>query len=544
MYNIRRSIPKLFKDGYKQFSGIEESILSNTEAVRQFSEILRTSFGPNGMNKIIINHIDKEYITNDCSTIVEQLEIEHPAANILVHPAAMQEKEIGDGSNLVIIFSGELLKKAEKLINIGIHPSDIISGYEKAHIKSLQILEKLTIKNSLKIRSLESLSQACRTSIASKCFGLEEFLSTKIAEACLIALPENPKEFLVDNVRTLKILGSNIYQTQVVNGMIVQYCSKTNVKNVNDCKVLVLTTNIGLREMDVSQKILFNDDQELLNFSKTEEKVIQESIKQIYELGVRLLILSNNPTDLEIHYLNKYGIYTITIMSKFSRRRVCRMLKARSCVTKDIISNDLGYIQTCKEIKIGGQTVTMFMQKPGESCVGTIVIRSASTSIMDDIERACHDGINTIRAMCRENKFVPGGGATEIELAKQIQEFGSSCTGLEQYSVKAYGHALEIIPRTLALNNGMDFEDTITKLYAYHTKKQNTNIGINVLNKTVCNVVDKKIIDLLMTKKFAIRLATNATLTILRIDHIIMARPAGGPKHIKNKGYWDNDGDT
>lgn len=543
MKNMRKGIPKLFREGYKQFSGIEEAILNNIEAVKQFSEILKTSFGPNGLNKLIINSIGKVYVTNDCITIVEQLSVEHPAAKILIHAAAMQEREIGDGSNLVVIFGGELLKKAEKLIDFGIHPSSIILGYEKANQKLLELLETLVINTNFDIHSIFDLSKACSTAIASKCFGLEDFISTKVAEACSIAIPKNPLKFVVDNVRTLKILGSNVYQTEVINGMVVHHQSKTNIKFVKNCKVLVLTTNVGLREMDVTQNVVFNNAEELLNFSKSEENVVKSSIERISKIGISLLILSNKPTDLETFYLNKYNIYTMVVISKFGRRRLCRMFKARACVTKDWKSEDLGYVQLAKEIEIGGQKVTQFVQRPGESIISTIIIRGASNNVMDDLERAIHDGVNTIRAMCRENNFVPGAGAIEIELSRNIQEYGNKCIGIDQYAIKSYAEALEVVPRTLASNSGINFEDIITKLYTAH-KNNNPNVGIDILNKDICNTQKKQIIDLLITKKFAFKLSTNAVLTILRIDHIIMSKPAGGSKKSQQKGHWDDDDDA
>eukprot|EP00494_Astrolonche_serrata_P024356 UN24614 len=469
MSNMRKGIPKLFKDGYKQFSGVEEAILNNTEAVKQFAEILRTSFGPNGMNKIVINHIGKVYVTADCATIVEQLRVEHPAANVLVQAAAMQEREIGDGSNFVVIFAGALLKKAEELIALGIHPSDIVAGYDKAGKKAIELLSGLAVKTNFKLDDQKSLAKACRTAIAAKQFGKEDFISNKVAEACLISMPKDPKNFLVDNIRTLCILGSSTRQTTVVNGMVVQYRSRTSTKKVENCKVLVITTNIGLREMDASQNVLFKNADELLKFSRSEEEIVEASVKRMYDMGVRLLILANKCTDLENHYLNKYNIYTVIIISKFGRRRLCRMFKARGCVSKDYIENDLGFVSLAEEIEIGGRRVTRFVQKKGESCISTIVIRGASDNAMDDVQRACYDGINTIRAMCRESSFVPGAGSTEIELARLIADYGAKTKGLEQYAIKAFAQAFEAIPRTLASNSGMDFEDAIAKLYAAHS---------------------------------------------------------------------------
>merc|ERR1719330_752772 len=492
------------------------------------------------MNKIVINHIEKVFVTSDAATIVQELVVEHPAANVVVQAAGMQEREIGDGSNLVVVFAGELLKKAEQLIGLGLHPSDIVQGYDKASKKALDLIGGLTIKTDFSLRSVEDLAQACKTAIASKIFGHEDYLSQVVAKACMISMPENPLEFQVDNVRTIQILGSSTNATHVVNGMVLYYRSKTNTKAVENAKVLVLTTNVGLREMDATQNVLFENASDLLNFSKSEEGIVEASVKRIYDMGVRLLVLNNKATDLEYHYLNKYGIYCIIIISKFERRRLCRMFGARMCVTKDFTPEDLGFVKSCSEIEIGGRRVSKLEQAEGESCISTIVIRGASENIMNDIGRACFDGINTVRAMCRESEFVPGAGACEIELARLIQDYGSKVAGLDQYAVKAYGEALEVVPRTLASNSGMDFEDTIAKLYAAHSEGK-TTVGVDVVKKTTMDAVANNVLDLLVTKRFALRLATNCALTILRVDHIIMSKPAGGPKKPKRQGHWDDD---
>lgn len=242
--------------------------------------------------------------------------------------------------------------------------------------------------------------------------------------------------------------------------------------------------------------------------------------------------------------MNRYNIYTLVISSKFSRRRLCRIFGSQACVTKDIIENDLGYIHICKEIEIGDRKVTVLIQRPGESCIGTIIIRSASNYMLDDLERACHDGINTIRAICKDNKFIAGAGASEIELAKQIKEYGTYCIGIEKECIKSFSQAFEIIPLTLILNNGMYYERSIMELYHLHSKLSNENIGVNIEKKNFSDSKELGILDLLICKKFSLRLAINAALTILRIDHIIIARPSGVPSKIQNKGHWDNDNET
>jgi len=544
MKNMRKGIPKLFKDGYKQFSGVEEAILNNTAAIKQFAEILRTSFGPNGMNKVIINHIEKVYVTSDAASIVSELEVEHPAANVVVQAAGMQQKEIGDGSNLVVVLAGELMKKAEELIGMGLHPSDIVQGYDKAINKCLDYLSAMAVKRAeIDFYNADDLAQAVRTSAASKFFGMEDYISKLVGEACAKVMPENPLDFQVDNVRTFQILGSNLYDSKVVNGLLFYGLNRGHVKKVENCKVLIMNTSIGLREMDATQNVLFENASDLLNFAKSEENLVEASIKRIHDMGVRLLMTGGKCSDLEYHYINKYNIMHVPCISKFQRRRMARMTKSRICVTKDFGPEDLGFIKCAEEVEIGGKRLTSFQQADGESACATIVIRGASDQIMDDFRRACTDGINTVRAMCRESDFVPGAGATEIELSRLIQDYGSKVSGLDQYAVKAYGEALEVVPRTLAANSGMDFEDTIAKLYAAHSEGK-TSVGVDIVNKSTLDAVENGILDLLVTKKFAMRLATNSALTILRVDHIIMSKPAGGPKKPNRQGHWDDDDDA
>merc|ERR1719361_2590460 len=391
------------------------------------------------MNKIVINHIEKVYVTSDCATIVQELQVEHPAANVVVQAAGMQEKEIGDGSNLVVMFVGELLKKAEELLGMGLHPSDIVTGYDKASKKALEYLSTLTVEANFDLKDVNDLAQACRTAISSKCFGHEDFLSLKVAEACLISMPENPLNFLVDNIRTVKILGSNVRSTEVVNGMVLHFRTKTNTKRVEKGQVLVLATNLGLREMDSTQNVLFENADDLMKFSRSEEEIIESSVKKMYDMGVRFLVLNNKASDLEYHYLNKYGIYTVIVISKFQRRRMCRMLGARMCVTKDYIAEDLGFVQLVEEIEIGGRRVSRIVQAPGESCVSTIVIRGASQNIMNDVERAIHDGVNTIRQCVGKAHSFQAQAQQRLSLVGSFRTLGPKCLDLTSTQPKPTG---------------------------------------------------------------------------------------------------------
>merc|ERR550532_3923979 len=320
------------------------------------------------MNKVIINHIEKVYVTSDAASIVSELEVEHPAANVVVQAAGMQQKEIGDGSNLVVVLAGELMKKAEELIGMGLHPSDIVQGYDKAITKCLDYLSAMAVKREIiDYYNAEDLAQAVRTAAASKFFGMEDFIAKLVGEACAKVMPENPLDFQIDNVRTHQVLGSNLYDSHVINGLLFHGLNRGHIKKVENCKVLIMNTSIGLREMDATQNVLFENASDLLNFAKSEENLVEAAVKRIHDMGVRCLMTGSKCSDLEYHYINKYNIMHVP------------------CITQ-------------------------FQQAPGESACSTIVIRGASDQIMDDFRRACNDSINTVRAMCRESDFVPGAG--------------------------------------------------------------------------------------------------------------------------------------
>merc|ERR550532_94157 len=363
------------------------------------------------MNKVIINHIEKVYVTSDAASIVSELEVEHPAATVVVQAAAMQQKEIGDGSNLVVVFAGELMKKAEELIGMGLHPSDIVQGYDKAITKCLDYLSAMAVKREIiDYYNAEDLAQAVRTAAASKFFGMEDFIAKLVGEACAKVMPENPLDFQIDNVRTHQVLGSNLYDSHVINGLLFHGLNRGHIKKVENCKVLIMNTSIGLREMDATQNVLFENASDLLNFAKSEENLVEAAVKRIHDMGVRCLMTGSKCSDLEYHYINKYNIMHVPCISKFQRRRLARMCKARICVTKDFGPEDLGFIKCVEEIEIGGKRFSQFQQAPGESACSTIIIRGASDQIMDDFRRACNDSVNTVRAMCRESDFVPGWG--------------------------------------------------------------------------------------------------------------------------------------
>lgn len=542
--NMKRGVPNLFKEGTKSLSGLEQAVLRNIEACQQLAEITRTSFGPNGMNKLIINHINKIFVTSDCMTILKESEIMHPAAKMVILAASMQETEIGDGSNYVIALAGSLLVEAAKLIKMGLHPSEIVSGYTKAGKKAIEILEELTVwECTSKMLTDEKILAKCITSaVAAKQFGQEAVLAPLIARACLTVMPKNTFNFNVDNVRVCKVLGGSLAMSEVVKGVIVPYDVGGEIRSLDKASIAVFTCSIGVAEGETKGTVLIENAAELMNFSKSEEKQMEEMIRSVKDSGIDCIVTGGAVDDMALHFIEKFGMMIIKISSKFELRRLCRAVKARPMVSVGPVgSDDQGFCDSIKVREVGSRRVTIFNQaSKNDTSVATILLRASTNNILNDVDRAIDDGVNVVKAMCKYNpaKFVAGAGASDLEVARKLTAFGSTTTGLDQYSIKAYGEALEVFPRTLAENAGHDAITVLAQLYAAH-EKGDIHAGVNVEDGKTIHT-KSEVLDLASTKAQAMRLATDAVVTILRVDQIIQARRAGGPKVPKGGGNWDD----
>ncbi|CAI9780969.1 unnamed protein product [Fraxinus pennsylvanica] len=496
------------------------------------STITRTSLGPNGMNKMVINHLDKLFITNDAATIVNELEVQHPAAKLLVFAGKAQQEEIGDGANLTISFAGELLQNAEELIRMGLHPSEIISGYTKAINKAVEILEDLVEKGSenMNVRNKDEVILRMRAAVASKQFGQEDRLCSLIAEACIQVCPKNPANFNVDNVRVAKLLGGGLHDSTVVRGMVLKNDAIGTIKRMEKAKVAVFVGGVDTSATETKGTVLIHNAEQLENYAKTEEAKVEELIKAVAESGAKVIVSGAAVGEMALHFCERYKLMVIKISSKFELRRFCRTTGAVALLKlSQPNSDDLGYVDSILVEEIGGIRVTIVKNEQGGNSVSTIVLRGSTDSILDDLERAVDDGVNTYKAMCRDSRTIPGAAATEIELARRLKEFSFKETGLDQYAIAKFGESFEMVPKTLAENAGLNAMEIISSLYAENASG-NTKVGID-LEEGVCKDVSKmNVWDLYITKYFALKYATHAASTVLRVDQIIMAKPAGGPR--------------
>ncbi|XP_064627629.1 T-complex protein 1 subunit theta-like [Lineus longissimus] len=533
---------QMMKDGAKHYSGLEEAVYRNIDACSELAKTTRSAYGPNGQNKMVINHLEKLFVTNDAATILRELEVQHPAAKMLVMASQQQEQECGDGTNFVLVFAGALLEEAEQLIRMGLSVTEVIEGYELACQKALEVLPELECGKLKDLRDREEVKKAIRASVMSKQYGNEDFLADIISQASVSVLPEKGF-FNVDNVRVSKIVGAGIHQSEVIQGMVFKRIIESDINKVDNVKIAVYSCPLDSMQTETKGTVLIKTGQELLDFSKGEENLMEEQIKAIADTGVNLIVTGGKVGELALHYANKHKLMIIRLMSKFDLRRLCKAIGATALprITPPT-AEECGHCDHVYQDEVGDTPIIVFKQEKEDTSLATIVIRGSTDNIMDDIERAIDDGVNTFKVMTKDGRYLPGAGATEIELAKRITSYGETCAGLEQYAIKKYAEAFEALPRALADNAGVRSTEVLSKLYAEHQKGSvNAGFDIEAEGPETKDVAKAGIIDLYATKYWAIKFATAAANTVLRVDQIIMAKAAGGPKAPKQKNDWDED---
>mmetsp|Transcript_28384 Transcript_28384/g.56896 ORF Transcript_28384/g.56896 Transcript_28384/m.56896 type:complete len:531 (+) Transcript_28384:3-1595(+) len=518
--------------------GLEGAPLRNVDACREISTITRTSLGPNGMNKLVVNHLGKIIVTSDCATIVKELEIEHPAAKMLQMAAEAQDFECGDGTNLVVSFAGELLAQTEDLFRMGLHPSDVVSGFSKAGEKLLNdFLPPLCdgIRPMDDGRAQEELERVVKPVLTAKCLGSEDILAPLVAEACLGTMSSSGKANIsVESVRVAKILGGDISQSHVIHGFVALRGLETTLLSAKDAKIVVFGCGIEASATEAKGTVLMKNADDLKNYNKSEEKKMEESIKGIADSGVKVCVAGGSVSEMAMHFIERYGMLCLKIGSKWELRRLCVATGATALVRLGAPTPDeMGHCDHVYQKEIGGRPVTVFAQaeRSKTSKLSTIVLRASTSSTLADLERAIDDGVHAAKTATKDGRLLPGAGATEMELSLKIRGFADTCPGLDQYAIRAFGKALEVVPRTLAENAGLDQGAVLAALGAAHASgKRLAGVDIDSMGIDGASGVaeETKVLDLYATKTSAFRLAIDASLTVLRVDQIIMAKQAGG----------------
>ena len=419
----------------------------------------------------------------------------------------------------------------------------------------------LEVDRLQELRSQTELSKALRTVVASKQSGTEDILSSLVAEAVLSVLPKNPLNFNVDNVRVVKVMGGSLENSRVVKGMVFGREPDGTVKKASKAKVGVFSCPIDVSQTETKGTVLLKNAEEMVNYSKGEEERLEAAIKELYDSGLRVVVAGSSVGDLAMHYLNRFNILVVKILSKFELRRLCRVVGATPLARLGApMPDEMGTVDVVETTEIGGDRVTVFRQEDVNSPTrtATIVLRGATQNHLEDVERAIDDGVNVVKAVTKDPRLVPGAGATEIQLVERISAFADKTPGLPQHAIRKFAEAFEVIPRTLAESAGLDATEVLSRLYTAHqrTKQEQSaegssddeepywTTGVDLelgSSEGTLDTADEGILDLLATKSEAIRLAGEAARTVLSVDQIIVARQAGGPKPPQPNPNWDED---
>lgn len=540
--NTAAGISGMLKDGHQSLEGLDAATLRNISAAKELSRIVSTSLGPNGMNKLVVNHLEKITVTSDCATIVQELEISHPAAKMLSLAATMQDSECGDGTNLTVSFAGGLLHSTEELLRSGLHTSEIIAGFKKAGEKLHEILPQLVTSTVTEMNE-ESLAKGIMPVLAAKQYGSGEVLAPIVAKACLATatksststsgLAVNPEA-----VRVCKILGGNMDQSEVIHGFVALRGVETSITSAKDAKITVFGCGIEASGTEAKGTVLMKNAEDLKGYNKSEELKMEEIIKSIADTGTKVVVSGGTVSEMALHFIERYNMVCIKIPSKWELRRLCSAINASALVRLGPATPDeMGYADEVSVQEIGGRPVTIFRQTKSleDGCkLATILLRASTSNVLADLERAVDDGVHACKQLCKDGRLVPGAGATEMELAVQIRNYADSSPGLDQYAIRAFAKTLEFCPKVLAENAGLNSSHVLAGLSAAHVNG-NTQAGVDIeggLDETSDNksgiLTENSIWDILITKESAFRLALDAALTVLKVDQIIMSKPARG----------------
>ncbi len=517
----------VLKEGTQRETG-KDAQKKNIEVAKTIADAVRTTLGPKGMDKMLVDSLGDIVITNDGATILKEIDAAHPTAKMMVEVAKSQDSEVGDGTTTAVVLAGELLKNAEELLDQNVHPTVITNGYHLAAEKALEILPELGIK----VDNDTILKEIAITAMTGKNVGdAKEYLSDLAVKAVKAVAEEVDGKISVDvdNIKVEKKQGGGITDTELIDGIVLdkEKVHPRMPKRVEDAKIALINTGFEVKKTEISAKIQINRPEDIQAFLDQESEEIKKMVEKVKDVGANVVLCQKAVDDLAQHYMAKYGIYAVRRIKKSDMEKLAKATGAKIVTNlDDLSSEDLGYAKVVEERKIGEDNMTFVMGCKNPKSV-SILIRGGTEHVVDEVERALHDALKVVSVAMEDGIAVPGGGATEIELAMKLREYAPSVGGREQLAIEKFADSLEIVPRTLAENAGMDAIDMMMKLKAEH-QKNNKHAGVDVLDGKIANMIEKKVIEPLRVKKQAIESATEAATMILRIDDVIAAK--GGEK--------------
>ncbi len=536
----------VLKEGTRREKG-KGAQFENISAAKAIADAVRTTLGPRGMDKMLVGGLGDVTITNDGVTILKELEVEHPAAKMIIEVAKTQDEEAGDGTTTSVVLAGELLKKAESLIERNVHPTVIIKGYRMAESKAIEVLEKASLPVSVKDK--EILNDIARTAMYSKSASSSMETLAKISvDAVTAVAEERDGKYVVDddNIQFVKKHGASIDETELIEGIIVdKEASHTAMpKSVEKAKIALLDAALEIKKTEIDAKIEITDPSKLQQFLAEEENMIKRMVEKVKQSGATVLFCQKGIDDLAAHYLSKEKIYAVKRVKKSDMEKLSKATGA-NIISRidDLTSSDLGNAQSVEEKKVLDDRMTFVTGCKNPKAV-SILIRGGTEHVVDEIERSLVDATSVVAVAIEDGRMTYGGGAMATELALKLGDYATSVGGREQIAIEAYAEAFEVVPTTLAENAGLDPIDILIDIRKAHKNGQ-VSAGVNVITGKVGDMKREKVIEPIRVGRQAIHSATDAAVMILKIDDVIaskakdMAPPKGGAGGMGGMGGED-----
>jgi thermosome len=522
----------ILKEGAKRESG-KNAMQNNINAAKAISDAVKTTLGPRGMDKMLVDSLGDIVITNDGVTILKEMDIDHPAAKMMVEVSKTQDQEVGDGTTTAAILAGEFLRKAEDLLNQNVHPTVIASGYRMAAEKAKEVLNDIATpvgkdeKVLLKIANTALNSKGASTS-------RKKLADIAVKSVIQVAQERGGKTFVdFDDIQLVKKQGGSVDDTQLIQGVIVD---KERVHPgmpvlVNKAKIALLNAALEIKKPEFDTSIRIEDPESITKFKKQEESILKDMVEKVKATGANVILTQKGIDDLAMAYLAKEGIYAARRVKKSDIEKLAKAIGGEIVTNMDDLSaKDLGNAERVEEVKIGEDHLTFVTGCKNPKAV-SVLIRGGTEHVVDEVERSLVDSLHVVAAALQDGKIIPGGGAAAIEIAMKLREYSQSVGGREQLAIEKFAEAIEIIPRTLSENAGLDSIGILISLKKEHADGKK-NAGVDVVKGKPIDMLELGVIEPIRVGKQAIDSATDAAVMILRIDDVIAtkASSAGAPK--------------
>jgi thermosome len=519
----------ILREGTKREKG-KGAQMGNIAAAKAIGEAVRSTLGPRGMDKMLVDSMGDVVITNDGVTILKEIDVEHPAAKMIVEVAKTQDEECGDGTTTAVILAGELLKRAEGLIEQNVHPTVIAAGYRLASQKAQEILQTVGMK--VTPDDAEMLNDIATTAMISKSVSASRNILADIAVKAVLSIAEKKDgkfEVDQDNIQIVKKVGGSMEESKMISGIILdkEVVHSGMPKKVENAKIALIDSAMEVKKTEIDAKIEITDPSQLQAFLNEEEKMLKKMVDIVKKTGANVAFCQKGIDDLVQHYLAKEGIYAVRRAKKSDMEKLAKATGG-TIATKldDLKASDLGFAALVEEKKIGGDLMTFVTGCKNPKAV-SILIRGGTEHVIDEIERSLDDAISVIGLALEDGVLVTGGGSTAVEIALKLREYAASVGGREQIAIDQFANAMEIIPTTLAENAGLDPIDVLIEMRKAH-KDGKKHAGVNVFTGKIVDMKAEKVLEPIRVGKQAINSATEAAVMILRIDDVIASKGGGG----------------